>query len=78
MTEPTEQMELIDALRCKAFETNRLVDMDAYRAAAIDWFQGESSRRLKRSSVNEDNQREAYELGFKDGTKRQSSRSCKE
>ena len=76
MSEPTEDMELVDALRFKAFSTNKIADMDAYRAAAIDWFQGESSRRLKRSYVNEDNQSKAYELGFEDGTKRQSERTA--
>jgi hypothetical protein len=73
--EPTKEMELVDALRYKAFETNLLVDMDAYRAAAIEWFQGEAHRRLERSYVNETNLRETYEMGFVDGTKRQSERT---
>ena len=76
MTEPTEDMELVDALRFKAFSTNKLADMDAYRAAAVKWFLGESSRRLRRSHVNEDNQRRAYDLGLEDGTKRQSERTA--
>ena len=75
MTEPTEDMELVDALRFKAFSTNKIADMDAYRAAAVKWFQGESNRRLGRSHVNEDNQRRAYDLGLEEGTKRQSERT---
>jgi hypothetical protein len=72
--EPTKEMELVDALRYKAFETNLLVDMDAYRSAAIEWFQGEAQRRLERSYVNETNLRETYEMGFADGTNQQHSK----
>tara|TARA_R110000851_G_scaffold208944_1_gene361385 strand:+ start:316 stop:546 length:231 start_codon:yes stop_codon:yes gene_type:complete len=73
--EPTKEMELVDALRYKAFETNLPVDMDAYQSAAIEWFQGEATRRLERSYINEANLRETYEMGFADGTKRQSERT---
>ena len=75
MTEPTEEMDAVDALRFQAFKTNSIADMDAYRDAACKFFQSESDRRLARSYVNEQNLREARDAGFADGTSHQKKRT---